>query len=81
MNVKFNMIRMTLGAHDQSGNVKFRKAYAQMRAEQANADAADARGARHDLVSRVVPAVSETCGGDEELEDDGGEVVRGGGGG
>ena len=73
MDIKFNMIRATLSAKGHPGDEKFRTAFAQMRAEQANADAADARGARHDLVSRVVPVVRGVCAG--------GGVGGGGGGG
>ena len=65
MDIKFNMIRTTLSAEGHS--------FAQVRAEQANANAADARGARHDLVSRDVPVVRATYAG--------GGVGGGGGGG
>ena len=78
MDIKFNMIRLAFSAKSQPNNEKFRTSYARMRAEQANADAADTRCARHDLVSRVVPAMSEAC---HDGEDSGGGGGVGGGGG
>ena len=45
MDIKFNMIRATLSAKGHPGDEKFRTAFAQMRAEQANADVLESAAA------------------------------------